>query len=123
MNTDTKEIYREWIDRLWNGPDSAEQLSEAAKQLVTDEFVGHWPGRDVHGPEGLAQLIAETKAMFSELSFKIEVAPLADADMVAARWIGTGTTTDCSPSRFFGNDILRIRDGRFCEYWVASAEG
>lgn len=123
MTTDGKDLYRQWIEGLWNGPSSADQLQRVAADLVTSDFIGHWPGQDVKGPDGLAGLIAETKKMFADLTFEIEVAPLADADMVAGRWVGTGTTTDGAASRFFGNDILRMREGRFCEYWVASAEG
>jgi hypothetical protein len=123
MPADGKDLYGQWVGRLWNGPSSADQLRQIAADLVTEDFVGPWPGQDVRGPDGLADLIAETKKMFADLAFEIEVDPLAEADMVAGRWIGTGTMTDGAASRFFGNDILRLREGRFCEYWVASAEG
>lgn len=122
MTTDSKKLYQQWIDQLWNGPSDAEPLRQIAATLVTEDFVGHWPGQDVRGSAGLADLITETKGMFAQLAFEIDIEPLADADMVAGRWIGTGTTADGTVSRFFGNDILRIKDGRFCEYWVASAE-
>ena len=39
----------------------------------------------------------------------------------AGRWSGVGRT-DGGEARFFGNDILRVRDGRFAEYWVASGQ-
>lgn len=123
MTTDNKELFYRWIRQLWNGPSDRDALHAVATELVTDDFAGHWPGQEVRGPGGLADLLAETKAMFAELSFEIEVQPLADGDMVAGRWVGTGSMTDGTKSRFFGNDILQIRDGRFCEYWVASAEG
>lgn len=123
MTTDSKDLYQQWITHLWNGPSDAEQLREAAANLVTKDFVAHWPGQDVRGPDELADLIAQTKSMFSDLRFEIEIEPLADADMVAGRWIGSGRTTDGTAARFVGNDILRTKDGRFCEYWVASAEG
>ncbi|WP_211240457.1 nuclear transport factor 2 family protein [Haloglycomyces albus] len=122
VGMDAKDLYRSWIEHLWNGPSDADALRAAAARIVTADFVGHWPGRDVRGSERLAELIAEAKTMFSGLAFQIEVQPLVDADMVSARWNGAGTTVDGSVTRFFGNDILRVRDGRFCEYWVATGE-
>ncbi|RKN45826.1 ester cyclase [Streptomyces hoynatensis] len=115
-----KARYVRWIDELWNGPADPERLAAVAGTLVTGDFVGHWPGRVVEGPDGIAALIAETKGMFSALSFEIEVPPFAEGEFVAARWTGRGLSAT-GATRFFGNDILRARDGRFAEYWVASA--
>lgn len=119
---DNKELFYRWIQQLWSGPADREALREAAGELVTDDFIGHWPGREVHGPDGLADILAETKGIFSDLTFEIEVPPLVDGDMVAGRWAGTGTMTDGTVYGFFGNDILRADHGKFREYWVASAE-
>ncbi|MGK4065174.1 nuclear transport factor 2 family protein [Rothia sp. HC945] len=119
---DNKELFYRWVQRLWNGPFDREALREVAAEIVTDDFIGHWPGREVYGPDGLADILAETKGMFSDLSFEIEVPPLVDGDMVAGRWAGTGTMTDGTVYGFFGNDILRVDNGKFREYWVASAE-
>ena len=60
--------------------------------------------------------------MFSDLSFVIEVGPIVEGDLVAGRWIGTGETED-GPMRFTGNDILRVADGRFVEYWTGTSTG
>lgn len=109
-------LYRRWIDDLWNG-----DLSCAA-EILADDFVGHWPDRDIHGPQELAQLIARTREMLVELKFGIELGPMVDGDLVAGRWTGEGESPD-GPMSFFGNDILRVRDGRFVEYWVASSAG
>jgi ketosteroid isomerase-like protein len=116
VSTSTHDLYRRWLDELWNGgPDAAERL-------VTADFVGHWPDRDVTGPDGLAAVVGETHAMFTDLSFTLEVGPVAEGDLVAARWTGRGRTAE-GPMSFFGNDILRVRDGRFVEYWVATWTG
>jgi SnoaL-like domain len=93
---------------LWAG-------EPVAAELVSDDFVGHWPNRDVHGPDELQVIVDETLTMFSDLTFVIEIEPFVDRDRVAARWIGTGATDD-GPVRFTGNDILRFADGRFVEY-------
>ena len=114
--SEVHDLYRRWLDELWNGSPSA------AEQLVSADFVGHWPVRDVTGPDELAAIISETQAMFTELSFVLEVGPIVDRDLVAARWTGRGQTPG-GPMTFFGNDILRVRDGRFVEYWTASSTG
>lgn len=94
----------------------------AADALVTADFLGHWPGEDVRGPVELAKKIAETRNMFDELAFEVQVGPLIDGELVAARWTGSGTTPT-GTMQYFGNDILRVVDGRFAEYWTASSSG
>jgi SnoaL-like domain len=93
-----------------------------AAEVVSDDFVGHWPDRDVHGPAELQAIIDETQKMFSDLTFSIEIGPLVDGDLMAGRWVGSGTTQD-GPMRFTGNDILRFADGRFVEYWTGTSTG
>jgi hypothetical protein len=113
--TTARALYQRWINELWAG-------KPIAAELVSADFVGHWPDRDVHGPAELHAIVDETHAMFSELEFTIEIEPLVDRDMVAARWIGTGATRD-GPARFTGNDILRFADDRFVEYWTGTSAG
>jgi SnoaL-like domain len=101
---------------LWNG------TSSAAESLVSEDFVGHWPDQDVTGPAGLAAMVDETQAMFTELTFTLEVGPIVEGDLVPARWTGRRKTPDGGTS-LFGNDILRVDDDCFVAYWVASSEG
>lgn len=112
-STLTHELYRRWLDELWNGSPSA------AHDLVSDDFVGHSPDREIRGPAELANMIAQTQEMFTALNFTLEVGPIIAGDLVAARWTGRGQTPD-GEATFFGNDILRVADGRFVEYWSAS---
>ena len=112
MNTQ-KALYQRWINELWAG-------RPVAADVVSDDFVGHWPDRDVHGRAELRAIIDETQKMFSDLTFAIEIGPLVDGDLVAGRWVGTGATPD-GPMRFTGNDILRFADGRFVEYWTGTS--
>jgi predicted SnoaL-like aldol condensation-catalyzing enzyme len=115
-STPARDLYRAWLNELWSGE------PEAAERLVSGDFVGHWPGRDTHGPAELAEMIAEKRGMFSEIRFTLEVAPIVEGDLVAARWTGVGTTPD-GTMNFYGNDLLRIDGGRFVEYWAASSSG
>ena len=69
------DLYRRWLDELWSGE------PEAAERLASEDFVGHWPGRDTHGPAELAATFAETRAMFSEITFTLEVGPIVEGDL------------------------------------------
>ncbi|SEH49198.1 SnoaL-like domain-containing protein [Mycolicibacterium rutilum] len=113
--TSPKNLYGRWLNELWAG-------EPVAAELVTDDFVGHWPGREVRGPSELEAVVGETQRMLADLKFVIEVEPFVDGDLLAARWIGTGAAKD-GPKRFTGNDILRIADGRIAEYWTSTAAG
>lgn len=70
----------------------------------------------------LAAVVAQTRAMFTEITFELQVGPIVEGDLVAACWTGTGTTPG-GPVRFTGNDVLRVDQGRFVEYWPASSSG
>ena len=113
---DARETYSRWLLQLWQG-------DEAASDVLADDVVAHWPDRDVQGREQLVALIAGTRAMFEELTFELQVGPLVDGDLVAARWSGAGRTAEGEESAFLGHDVLRLRDGRIAEYWVVSWTG
>jgi len=113
--TSAKKLYERWLNELWAG-------EPVAPDLVTDDFVGHWPDREVHGPTELHEIVGETRGMLSDLNFVVEVGPFADGDLLACRWVGTGAAED-GPRRFTGNDILRMADGRFVEYWTGTSQG
>lgn len=66
-------MYGCWIAELWAG-------RPIAGQIVTEDFVGHWPERDVRGPAELQQIVEETRKMMAHLSFAIEIGPLRDGD-------------------------------------------
>jgi ketosteroid isomerase-like protein len=120
-----KQLYRRWLLELWNG-----NLA-ITDQIVTPDFVGTWPGRpgQGHGPKELAESTRIGRAIFLEVTFAVEVGPVAEADLVAARWIGHGSYKGgmrgaSAPAgtrvSFSGHDLLRVEDGRFAEYWVIS---
>ena len=45
-----KALYERWINELWAG-------QPVAAEVVSDDFVGHLPDRDVHGPAELQAVI------------------------------------------------------------------
>lgn len=113
--------YRQWLDELWNG--ELDRLEQLAGNVVTDDFIGNWPTRPglVHGPHELAAVIHQGRILFDELRFHLELGPIADGDLVAARWVGRGRR-GADSIEFRGHDMLRIDGDRFGEYWVISEE-
>lgn len=114
--TDAHTMYRRWLLELWAGQ------AAVAEEILADDFQGHWPDRETAGRDAAVARIGETLDMFDEITFAIDVGPLAEGDLVAARWTGVGRTSTSDLS-FFGNDVLRIAGGRFVEYWGASSPG
>jgi len=110
-------LYERWLLELWQGS------YDVAGEILTEDFGGHWPDREVVGRDALVELIRETRAMFSTLDFALTVGPLVDGELVAARWTGVGVLEDGKEVPLLGHDILRVADGRFAEYWVASWAG
>jgi predicted ester cyclase len=127
--SELRRLYRRWMLELWNG-----DLAVAA-ELVTDDFVIHQARADGagsderRGPEAVVQLVRDGHAPFDGLTFEIEVGPVVEGDLVAARWAGRGryrggmpgaTAAAGTPVAFGGIDLLRARGDRFAEYWVSS---
>ena len=113
---DAHALYRRWLFELWAGQ------TAVAREILAEDFQGHWPDRETAGRDAAIARIAETLDMFEETTFEVAVGPLAEGDLVAARWTGVGRTSDSELS-FFGNDVLRTAEGRFVEYWGASSPG
>lgn len=108
-------LYDRWINELWAG-------RRIAGELVSADFVGHWPRRDIHGAGELQAVVDNTRRSLEELLFVIDVDPFIQDDMVAARWIATGSGSS-GPIRLTGNDILRVANGKVTEYWSSTARG
>jgi hypothetical protein len=70
--TTAKALYGRWLNELWAG-------KPVAAELVSADFVGHWPSRDVAGPDEMQAIVDETQQMFSDLVFVVEY------------WTGTST--------------------------------
>lgn len=121
---DSRQLYRRWLHDLWTTG-----ALPVAEQLVTSDFVGHWPGQHVHGPAGLIDAIHQSLTLFSDVTTAIEVGPLVDGDLVAARWrfegryaggIPGATAPTGTPIVLRGADVLRRSGDQFQEYWVSS---
>lgn len=118
-------LYRRWLEELWGGD------LDVAAEILTDDFVGHWPDQDVHGPVGAAEAVRAGRSPFDDIRLQLDVGPVADGDKVAARWTFHGAYLGGLPGAtappgtrvaFTGMDVLRIdpATGKFAEYWVVS---
>ena len=79
--TTAKALYQRWISELWTG-------KAAAAELVSDDFVGHWPTRDIHGPGELQAMVDQTHQTLSDLMFVVEIEPFVERDLVAGTSAG-----------------------------------
>ncbi|RJQ79893.1 DUF4440 domain-containing protein [Pseudonocardiaceae bacterium YIM PH 21723] len=122
---DLVHLYRRWLDELWSGD------YMVVEDLVSPDFVGHWPTGTVHGRDALVQMIQQSRYPFSAISMSLDAGPIIDADgeLLAARWTFTGTYlggvhgATVEPGeviRFSGQDMFRAEWGKFVEYWVSS---
>ena len=124
--SELRRLYRRWMLELWNG-----ELA-VATELVTDDFVIHQARADGagsderRGPEAVVQLVRDGHAPFDGLTFEIEVGPVVEGDLVAARWAGRGRYRGVPGApRPAPRSPRRHRPApgpgdRFAEYWVSS---
>lgn len=122
------ELWRRWLD-MWNGDLSI------ADEIVAPSFLAHFAPVGpsplaVRGPEGLKEWIGGVLEAFVDHRFATTVGPLADADLLAGRWVFRATyrggLPGASPAavgttvEYAGIDILRIEEGRLVEYWLCA---
>jgi predicted ester cyclase len=108
-------------DELWSQGDLS-----ALDELVASDFLGHAPlGPDWQGRQGLQTSIRAHRATFPDWNERV-VEIVAEGDLVAVRFISTGTDR----GGFLGNAptdrqvkirefaIYRLADGKIVEQWV-----
>ncbi len=71
-------------------------------------------------PTSCKRIVDETRARLRDLMFVVDVGPFTDGEFMAARWIATGST-ERGPTRFTGNDLLRVAGGEVVEYWYGAS--
>ncbi|HEV2772674.1 MAG TPA: hypothetical protein VGV57_07600 [Thermoleophilaceae bacterium] len=80
-----KRLYGRWLSELWNGDLAvAEEIVRARLRRPL------WTGEPekVRASEALGRLLGETRGYFTDLGFAVEVGPIAEGEIVAARWNG-----------------------------------
>jgi len=116
---DNKTIRRLYHD-AWNAGDAASLDSIMAPDVINHSPL---PGQAA-GVDGFKQALQWMRGGVPDLTITIE-SQIAEGDMVATRWTGTGTQTGTlmgvPPTgkrvTVSGIDICRIADERIVEYW------
>jgi steroid delta-isomerase-like uncharacterized protein len=117
--TDATGVRRRYHD-AWNSGDI-----EALDRIMAPDVVNHsqLPGQ-TNGVEGFKQALGWMRSGVPDLTITID-ATVADGEMVATRWTGSGTHTGVlmgipasgKSVTVSGIDICRVSDGRIVEYW------
>ena len=123
---DQRALWQDWV-HLWNG-DYAQ-----ADRIISSEFRVHVALLDgssedaIRGPGGLTRWIKDSRGIFSDLKFTMQVGPLIDGQYIVGRWEATGpykggmpraTAASGTDVTFTGTDIVLVRGGKIVEYWL-----
>ena len=81
-----KTIVRRAFEEPWKGN------LEIVDELYASNYVGHDPSmpEPLHGPKGVKEFISTYRAAFPDARLTVEQ-QLAEGDLVATRWTGSGT--------------------------------
>jgi predicted ester cyclase len=106
-----KEKVRLFVEAVWN-----EGRLELIDELVAADYLGRIPRieRDVHGPEDLRRLVADSRSAHPDLYIKIED-QIAEGDRVATRWRAM------TPRCYAGISVIRLLAGKQVESHTAYA--
>jgi steroid delta-isomerase-like uncharacterized protein len=118
-------LARRFIDEVWN-----RGRSEAVRELVHPNAVGHLEGFEVRGPDGFLPAWATLLGAFPDLKGIIQDL-VAQGDTVVVRWTASGTHKGphlgCPPTMrlvgFRGVTWLRFSEGRIIEWWDTWNQG
>lgn len=97
---------------------------DAVDLLFAPDAVVHDPGRELRGTPAIRQGLQALRAAFPDIVYTVE-AQLAEGDLVASRYRGTGTHlgdwrgVPASGRRFSYTGILihRFEGGKIAEFW------
>jgi predicted ester cyclase len=123
MSTEeNKAIARRALEELF----SAQGDLDVADEIISPNYIGHDPvsPEDVRGPEGAKETAMMYRNAFPDVQLSVED-QLAEGDMVATRWIASGThqgeLMGIAPSgnrvTVSGTSVERIVDGKIEETW------
>lgn len=116
---DTKATERRAFEEGWNQGNIA-----VFDELLAPDYLAHDPSGPIHGAEGFKQFVTTYRTAFPDIHFRIED-QIAEGDVVATRWTGTGThrglLMGMPPSgkrvSITGITITRYASGKAAEGW------
>src|SRR5437868_10881680 len=83
-------LYGRWLKELWGGDPAS--IKNVIGEIVSPDFVGHWPERQINGIAELTEWISTGVVYFHDLTPTLQVGPLIDEaqQLLAARWLLNG---------------------------------
>ena len=119
MSAENKALLRRWFDEVWTKGRTA-----GIDEMLVPHSVVHGLGADLHGPAGFKPFHAAYRNAFPDIVIQID-AIVAEGDIVAARWSGTGThqgdglgfPATGRRAHFNGMVFVRVADGKLVEGW------
>ncbi len=121
MSTEAnKVLVHRFFEELWNQGNLV-----VADELLSPEHVHHFFGEDIHGLDGVRQLVSGLRSAFPDLNCRTDDM-IAEADKVVVRFIARGTHQGegmgIPPTgkrvAYPRIDIFRIASGKIVEGWV-----
>jgi steroid delta-isomerase-like uncharacterized protein len=126
MSQSNKALARRAFEEVYNRGDLA-----VVDELVAKDFVNHGSALfgDVHGPEGVKQVVAMVRAAFPDIRITVDD-QIAEGDKVVTRWTARATHTGefqgIAPTgkqgQVTGIDVDRFAGGRVVECWSSMDE-
>ncbi len=116
---DNKVLVHRFFEELQNQGNLA-----VTDELIAPEHVHHFPDEDIHGPDGVKQLVKGLRTIFPDWHISTDDV-IAEGDKVVVRFTIHGTHQgegmDIPPTGkrvvYTGIDIFRIADGKIVERW------
>jgi steroid delta-isomerase-like uncharacterized protein len=119
---ENKAILKGYLEEVFNGKDT-----DAIEKYIAPNYVRHDPSApaEIHGPEGVRQLVTMYFAAFPDIHFTAEET-VAEGNLVVQRLTSRGT----HQGEFMGipptgkalkvtaMEMFRIADGKIVEQWV-----
>ena len=106
---------RVWTTELfadfWADPDLS-----FVPRIITDDIVGHWPGRTVRGADEYMAALTQLLEWIPDLHLEVPERVMS-GDLGFTRWIMHGTGA-AGPFVLDGMDRTRVRDGLVCENYI-----
>ncbi len=120
MSTEENQaLVRRFFEELWNQGNLA-----VADELLSTDHVHHFSDEDIHGPDGVKQLVNWLHTAFPDIHTSIDDV-VAEGDKVAVRFTirglhqgeGMGIPPTGKRVVYTGIDIFRLAGGRIVERW------
>ena len=119
MSSENKALVQRWFDEVWTKGSVA-----SIDTLMAPSCMVHGLGEDMPGPENFKVFHAAYRDAFPDVRIELD-SMVAEGDIVAARWSGTGThrgnglgfAATGRQVQFSGMTFARIQDGKLVEGW------